>query len=99
MNKLKKLSPAVRTNYLTYLGVIAAFAILQPLAMRGKLSPTLQGQLVPICAYVVMTLSLNLTVGVLGELSLEFNRVRQSAITQEITEVSAGARAQKSVRR
>lgn len=70
MNKLKKLSPAVRTNYLTYLGVIAAFAILQPLAMRGKLSPTLQGQLVPICAYVVMTLSLNLTVGVLGELSL-----------------------------
>ena len=35
----------------------------------------------------------------LGELSLEFNPVRQSAITQEITEVSAGARAQKSVRR
>ena len=31
----------------------------------------------------------------LGELSLEFNRVRQAAITQEITEISAGARAQK----
>ncbi len=31
----------------------------------------------------------------LGELSLEFNRVRQSSITQEITEISAGARAQK----
>ncbi|MCI8303548.1 MAG: ATP synthase F1 subunit gamma [Lawsonibacter sp.] len=31
----------------------------------------------------------------LGELSLQFNRVRQSAITQEITEVSAGARAQR----
>jgi len=31
----------------------------------------------------------------LGELSLEFNRVRQSAITQEITEISAGARAQR----
>ena len=31
----------------------------------------------------------------LGELSLEYNRVRQSAITQEITEVSAGARAQR----
>ena len=31
----------------------------------------------------------------LGELSLQYNRVRQSAITQEITEVSAGARAQK----
>lgn len=70
LNKLKKLSPATRTNFLTYLGVIVAFAILQPLAVQGKLSPTLQGQLVPICAYVVMTLSLNLTVGVLGELSL-----------------------------
>ena len=31
----------------------------------------------------------------LSELSLQFNRVRQSAITQEITEVSAGARAQR----
>jgi len=31
----------------------------------------------------------------LGELSLQYNRVRQSAITQEITEVSAGARAQR----
>ena len=31
----------------------------------------------------------------LGDLSLEYNRVRQAAITQEITEVSAGARAQK----
>jgi len=32
----------------------------------------------------------------LGELSMDFNRVRQSAITQEITEISAGARAQRS---
>lgn len=31
----------------------------------------------------------------LGELSLRFNRVRQSAITQEITEISAGAKAQR----
>ena len=31
----------------------------------------------------------------LGELSLKFNRVRQAAITQEITEISAGARAQR----
>jgi F-type H+-transporting ATPase subunit gamma len=31
----------------------------------------------------------------LDELSVEYNRVRQSAITQEITEVSAGAKAQK----
>ena len=31
----------------------------------------------------------------LGEFSLRYNRVRQAAITQEITEVSAGAKAQK----
>ncbi len=31
----------------------------------------------------------------LGQLSLEYNRVRQSAITQEITEISAGAKAQR----
>lgn len=31
----------------------------------------------------------------LGELALAYNRIRQASITQEITEVSAGARAQK----
>ncbi|MCC8182497.1 MAG: ATP synthase F1 subunit gamma [Clostridiales bacterium] len=35
----------------------------------------------------------------LGELSLQYNRVRQAAITQEITEVSAGALAQRRKRR
>lgn len=35
----------------------------------------------------------------LGELSLEYNRVRQAAITQEITEVSAGASAQRRANR
>ncbi len=32
---------------------------------------------------------------ILKELSIQYNRVRQAAITQEITEISAGARAQK----
>ncbi len=31
----------------------------------------------------------------LSEFSLRYNRVRQTAITQEITEVSAGAKAQR----
>ncbi|MBQ9165771.1 MAG: ATP synthase F1 subunit gamma [Oscillospiraceae bacterium] len=35
----------------------------------------------------------------LGELSLQYNRVRQAAITQEITEISAGAAAQRRERR
>ena len=70
MKKLQNMNPATRTNFLTYAAVILVFAVLQPMSMAGKLSPTLQGQLVPVCAYVVMALSLNLTVGVLGELSL-----------------------------
>ena len=35
----------------------------------------------------------------LGDLSLQYNRVRQAAITQEITEVTAGAKAQRKKRR
>ena len=35
----------------------------------------------------------------LGELSLAYNQVRQSAITQEITEISAGAKAQRQKKR
>ena len=36
---------------------------------------------------------------ILNELSIEYNRVRQAAITQEITEVISGAKAQKKKRR
>ena len=63
-----KLNKTTRKNFLTYGLVILAYVILQ--AMRGSLSSSLKGMLVPICAYVVMAISLNLTVGVLGELSL-----------------------------
>ena len=37
--------------------------------------------------------------GMLKELSIQYNRVRQAAITQEITEVISGAKAQKKRRR
>ena len=68
--KLKKLSKTSRRNYLTYALVVLAFLILQILSSTGSISSSLKGMLVPICAYVVMAISLNLTVGVLGELSL-----------------------------
>ena len=57
-------------NAITYGIVIAAFVILQILNAGGLLSPSLQGQLVPICAYVTMAIALNLVVGISGELSL-----------------------------
>ena len=68
MKNMKKLSSASLRNYVTYALVILSYVALQ--AMRGSLSSSLKGMLVPICAYVVMAVSLNLTVGVLGELSL-----------------------------
>ena len=68
MSKLKTLSKTSRQNYLTYGVVILAYIILQ--ALNGSLSSSLKGMLVPICCYVCMSISLNLTVGILGELSL-----------------------------
>ena len=70
---MKKLSPDRKrlvNNCITYGIVIAAFVILQVCNAGGLLSPSIQGQLVPICAYVVMAIALNLVVGISGELSL-----------------------------
>ena len=57
-------------NLVTYGIVIAAYVLCQVLAANGGLSRSLKGQLVPICVYVVMAVSLNLVVGISGELSL-----------------------------
>ena len=70
---MKTLTPGRKrfiSNSITYGMVIAAFVILQLLSAGGLLSPSLQGQLVPICAYITMAVSLNLVVGISGELSL-----------------------------
>lgn len=61
-NKIKNLS--------AYVLVIAAYVLVELFVGIGKMPSMYQGLLVPICAYVVMALSLNLTVGILGELSL-----------------------------
>ena len=70
MNKLKGMNRTARKNYLTYALVIAAYVILEVMMKGGGLKAATKGMLVPICAYIVMALSLNLTVGVMGELSL-----------------------------
>ena len=70
---MKKLTPGRKrlvNNSITYGIVIAAFVILQVLGGGGMLSSSIRGQLVPICAYVVMAIALNLVVGISGELSL-----------------------------
>ena len=57
-------------DYATYAGVILAFIIVTVMAQQGMLKRSWMSWLVPICSYVVMAVSLNLTVGILGELSL-----------------------------
>ena len=68
--KGKKLKATTKVDFATYLGVILAFLVVTFLKNGGFLTRSLTGMLVPICAYVVMAISLNLTVGILGELSL-----------------------------
>jgi len=68
--RLSRISRANKVNYATYLGVILAFVILTVLKQGGSLNRSMTGLLVPICCYMSMAVSLNLTVGILGELSL-----------------------------
>ena len=67
---MKKLSKTTLGNFLTYALVIVAFIICQSMVNAGAMSRSLRGQLIPICVYIVMAVSLNLTVGISGELSL-----------------------------
>ena len=66
----KTLNKSTRSNFITYAMVIVLYVALQMMVNQGMISNSLQGQLVPICVYIVMAVSLNLTVGILGELSL-----------------------------
>ncbi len=59
-----------RQNAITFAIVLIAFAIMQPMNAGGKLSSSLSGLLVPFCYYIILAVSLNLVVGILGELSL-----------------------------
>ena len=64
------MSKQFKNNLITYGIIIVFFAIMQTLASTGNLSSLFKGLLVPICVYAIMAVSLNLTVGILGELSL-----------------------------
>ncbi|MBQ7500334.1 MAG: branched-chain amino acid ABC transporter permease, partial [Clostridia bacterium] len=57
-------------NFITYGFTAVLFAIVLIMSTSGMLSTALTGILVPVCAYIIGALALNLTVGILGELSL-----------------------------
>ena len=69
MNAKKYLKDA-KSDLFTYAGVIIAFIVISILKANGGLNRSQTGLLVPICCYIVMAVSLNLTVGILGDLSL-----------------------------
>ena len=56
--------------FVTYALVIAAYLILQSMIENKAITRSLKGQLVPICCWIVMAVSLNLVIGISGELSL-----------------------------
>ena len=58
------------TNIITYAVVIFGYVLMQMLSNGGHLSRSVNGYLIPICAYIVLAISLNLVVGISGELSL-----------------------------
>ena len=57
-------------NGITYAMVIGFWAVIQILSVGGHVSSLMKGLLVPLCIYAILAVSLNLTVGILGELSL-----------------------------
>ena len=66
------MNKTTRSSLFTYTLVVVAFVVIQLLRTfkDGGIGSVLEGQLIPICAYVTMALALNLVVGVSGELSL-----------------------------
>ena len=67
---MKNMKKTTKNNLITYGIVIVAFVVVQLLIMTGNISSLLEGLMVPLCMYVILAVSLNLVVGILGELSL-----------------------------
>ena len=65
-----KMTKEFREKLITYAIVVVAFLVVQIMISAGSISSLMKGLLVPLCVYVILAVSLNLTVGILGELSL-----------------------------
>ncbi len=67
---MKKQANAARRDFHTLGALILIFAALWIAQSAGALSYTARSMLIPVCCWCLMAISLNLTVGILGELSL-----------------------------
>ena len=70
MKKKLNLNKSTKSTLITVGMVVVAYIIMTILASAGVLSSLMKGLLVPLCIYAIIAVALNLTVGILGELSL-----------------------------
>ena len=70
MKKKITINKTFKSNMITYGMVILTYIVAQIFISTGNMSSLLKGLLVPLCAYAILAVSLNLVVGILGELSL-----------------------------
>lgn len=68
--KRERIAKSTRSTWITLGIVVVTYVIMQILGQAGMLTSLVKGLLVPLCTYAIMAVSLNLTVGILGELSL-----------------------------
>ncbi|NLK27196.1 MAG: branched-chain amino acid ABC transporter permease [Clostridiales bacterium] len=66
----KRLNKSTRSNLIMIGAVVTVYIICQLLIASGSMSNLMKGLLIPLCYYSILAVSLNLTVGILGELSL-----------------------------
>ena len=69
-SKMLKINKSARSSIITVGMILIAYIICQALIATGNMSNLLQNLLVSMCYYAIMAVSLNLTVGILGQLSL-----------------------------
>ena len=69
---MKKLTikKSTLTTIITIAAIIVMYFIMNGMSNAGSLSNKVSGMLIPICVWSIMAVSLNLVVGILGELSL-----------------------------
>lgn len=70
MKKKMNLNKSTKSTLITIGMVVVAYIIMTVLTQAGVLSSLMKGLLVPLCIYAIIAVALNLTVGILGELSL-----------------------------
>ena len=69
-NFLDGLKKSTKSNLITLAMCFAFFAVVTAMIMTGNASRHMKSLLVPICVNIILTVSLNLVIGFLGELSL-----------------------------